>query len=92
MSGDVWFTYFDLKYVFSQVNLSDEASSHCNFNIVWGEHTGIYRLKTGFYGLTDIAIKFPNAMDNTLQGLSGVFCFLDVVLIVSKGSVIEHNR
>ena len=42
-SGDVWFTYFDLKYAFSQVNLSDEASSHCNFDIVWVEHTGIYR-------------------------------------------------
>ena len=30
-------------------------------------------------------------MDNTLQGLSGVFCFLDDILIVSKGSVEDHN-
>ena len=30
-------------------------------------------------------------MDNTLQGLSGVFCFLDENLIVSKGSVVDHN-
>ena len=30
-------------------------------------------------------------MDNTLQGLSGVFCFLDNFLIVSKGSINDHN-
>ena len=30
-------------------------------------------------------------MDNILQGLSGVFCFLDDILIVSKGSVMDHN-
>ena len=30
-------------------------------------------------------------MDSTLQGLSGVFCFLDDILVVSKGSVVDHN-
>ena len=35
--------------------------------------------------------EFQKAMDNTLQGLSGVFCFLDHILIVSKGSVEDHN-
>ena len=35
--------------------------------------------------------QFQKAMDNTLQGLSGVFCFLDDILIVSKGSVVDHN-
>ena len=30
-------------------------------------------------------------MDNTLHGLSGVFCFLDDILIVSKGSILDHN-
>ena len=30
-------------------------------------------------------------MNNTLQGLSGVFCFLDDILIVSKGSVVHQN-
>ena len=35
--------------------------------------------------------EFQKAMDNTLQGLSGVFCFLDDILIVSKGSVEDHN-
>ena len=89
--GDVWFTFLDLKYAFSQIPLSDEVSRHCNFNIVCGEQTGPYRFKTGFYGLTDMPEEFQKAMDNTLQGLSGVFCFLDDILIVSKGSILDHN-
>ena len=91
ISGDVWFTSLDLKYAFSQIPLSEEVSRHCNFNIVCGEQTGTYRFKTGFYGLTDMPKEFQKAMDNTLQGLSGVFCFLDDILIVSKGSVEDHT-
>ena len=90
--GEVWFTSLDLKYAFSQIPLRDEVSRHCNFNIVCGEQTGTYRFKTCFYGLTDMAKEFQKAMDNTLQGLSGVFCFLDDILIVSKGSVMDHNN
>ena len=81
----------DLKYAFSQISLSDEVSRHCNFNIVCGEQTGTYRFKTGFYGLTDMPKEFQKAMVNTLQALSGVFCFLDDILIVSKGSILDHN-
>ena len=36
--------------------------------------------------------EFQKAMDNTIQGIQGVFCFLDDMLIVSKGSVTEHNE
>ena len=89
--GDVWFRLLDLKYAFSQIPLSDGVSSQCNFNIVCGEQTGTYRFKTGFYGLTDMPKEFQKAMENTLQGLSGVFCFLDDILIVSEGSVVDHN-
>ena len=89
--SDLWLTSLDLKYAFSQIPLSDEVSRHCNFNIVCGEQTGTYRFKTGFYGLTDMPKEIQKAMDNTLQGLLGVFCFLDDILIVSKGSVMDHN-
>ena len=34
---------------------------------------------------------FQKTMDKTLQGLSGVFCFLEDILIVSKVSVADHN-
>ena len=89
--GDVWFTSLDLKYAFSQIPLIDEVSRQCNFNKVCGEQTGTYRFKTGFYGLTDMPKEFQKAMDNTLQGLSGVFCFLNGILVVSKGLAVDHN-
>ena len=55
--------------------------------------TGTYRFKTGFYGLTDIPAEFQKAMDYTmLIGLENTFCFLDDILIVSKGSEEDHFK
>ena len=89
--GKVWFTFLDLKHAFSQLPLSDLTSSHCNFSILCGEATGTYRFKTGLYGLTDMPSKFQKAMDCTLQGLEGVICYLDDILVVTKGRVEDHN-
>ena len=52
--------------------------------------TGTYRFKTGFYGITDMPAKLQKAMDYTLIGLKNTFCFLDDILIVSKGSEEDH--
>ena len=90
--GKVWFTSLDLKYALSQLPLSSLTSSHCKLNILCGEATGTYHFKTGFYGLTDMPIEFQKAMDCTLQGLEGVICYLDDILIVTKGDVQEHNE
>ena len=64
---------------------------HCNFSIVGGKATGTYRFRTGFYGLTDMPNEFQKAMDSTLLNLLQTFCFIDDVLIVSRGSITEHN-
>ena len=90
--SQVWFTSLDLKYAFSRLPLSSLTSSHCNFNILCGEVTGTYRFKTGFYGLTDMPTEFQKVMDCTLQGLEGVICYLDDILIVTKGDIREHNE
>ena len=51
---------------------------------------GTYRFQTGFYGLTDMPAEFHKAMDYTVIGLRNTYCFLDDILIVSKGSKAEH--
>ena len=89
--GEVWFPSLDLKYAFSQLPLSELTSSHCNFSIFCGEATGTYRFKTGFFGLMDMSTEFQKAMDCTLQGLEGVICYLDDILVVTKGRVEDHN-
>ena len=86
----VYFSNIDLKYAYSQLNLHPETAKHCNFNIVSGDMTSTYRFKTGFYGLTDMPAEFQKAMDYTLIGLKNTFCFLDDILIVSKGSEDDH--
>ena len=86
----IYFSILDLKYAYSQLNLPPETAKHCNFNIVSGDMTGTYRLTTGFYGLTDKPVEFQLAMDYTLIGLKNTFCFLDDILILSKGSEEDH--
>ena len=86
----IYFSTIDLKYEYSQLNLHPEKAKHCNFNIVSGDLTGMYRFKTGFYGPTDMPAEFQKAMDCTLIGLKNTF--LDDILIVSKGSKEDHFK
>ena len=70
--------------------MAADTARQCNFNIVGGKATGTYRLLTGFYGLADMPAEFQKAMDRTINHAKNTFCFLDDILIVSKGSEIEH--
>ena len=58
VKGEVWFTSVDLKYAFGQVLLKPELAKHCNFAIVGGKASGIYRFVAGFYGLTVMPTEF----------------------------------
>ena len=87
-----YFSTIDLKYAYSQLNLDTNTANHCNFNIISGDMTGTYRFQTGFYGLTDMPAEFQKAMDYTQIGLENTYCFLDDILIVSKGSLNEHKN
>ena len=82
----------DLKYAYSQPNLDPETARHCNFNIISGERTGTYRFITAFYGLTDMPAAFQKVMDYTLVGLQNTYCFLDDIIVVSRGSKEEHLK
>ena len=83
--GETFFTTLDMTY--GQVELSEETSRHCNFQIIGGKATGIYRLVTGFYGLTT---EFQRIMDLTLAGITNTFAFIDDILIVTHGTEEEH--
>ena len=43
-----------------------------------------------FYGLTDKAARFQQALDKILSGLQGTYCFLDDIRIVTKGDRGKH--
>ena len=87
-----YFSTLDLKYAYSQVNLDQETARHCNFNIVSGEGTGTNSFITGFYGLIDMPAAFQKVMDYTLVGLDNTHCFLNDIIIVSRGSEDDHLK
>ena len=85
-----YFTTLDSQYAYSQLNLHSDTARLSNFNIVSGDMTGTYRFKTGFYGLTNKPAEFQKAIDCTLAGLTNTLCFLDDILIVSRGRIEDH--
>ena len=88
----VYFSTIDLKYAYSQLNLHPDTARPCIFNIICGDATGTYRFKTGFFGLTDMPAEFQKAMDYTLVVLSKTYCFLDDIIVVSKGNKESHLK
>ena len=86
------FSTLDLKYAYSQLKLDPERARHCNFHNTSGERTGTYRFISGFYGLTDMPAAFQKVMDYTLVGLQNTYCFLEDIIVVSRGSKEDHLK
>ena len=91
-SGEVWFPSVDLKYAFGQVLLNPSLAKHCNFAIVGGKASGIYRFLTEFYGLTVMPTEFQKIMEEILFNIANVYVFIDDILIVTKGTKEEHEE
>ena len=89
-TGKTFFTTLDLTYAYGQVE--QDTAKHCNFQVVGGEATGVYRFVTGFYGLTTMPTEFQRIMDLTLTGISNTFAFIDEILIVTHGTEEEHIK
>ena len=90
--GEVWFTYLDLKNVYSQLSPDKFTSNQCNFSIVGGDITGTYQFLIGFYGLGDMPNEFQRVMDSTIGSIPFTNCYLDDILIASKGTFLDHKN
>ena len=88
--GDVYFSTMDLTYAYGQLQLSPKTSVQCNFSLVGGKSTGMYRFRTGFYGLTTMPAEFQRVMDTILSEFPQEHAFIDDILVVTKGTKIEH--
>ena len=91
-TGTLYFSKVDLKYAYSQVPLHEDTQKHCNFNILGGNATGTYRFINGFYGLTDMPATFQKVMDFTLVNINSAHAFLDDIIIITKGSLSDHEK
>ena len=57
-----------------------------------GDITGAFQLLTGFYGLGDMPNEFQRVMDPTLGSIPFTNCYLDEILIASKGNFLDHKN
>ena len=90
--GTFYFSKIDLKYAYSQIPLDPQLQKHCNFNILGGKATGTYRFLNGFYGLTDMPATFQKTIDVTLRNCHKKFAFLDDILVITKGNILDHEK
>ena len=90
--GGVWFTNLDLKNACSQLALHKFTSNQCNFSIMGGNINGTYQYSTGFYGLSDMPNEFQRVMDSNLGSIPFTNCYLDAILIASKGTFLDHKN
>ena len=59
--------------------------------ILGGNATGKYRFIIAFYGLTDIPATFQKNMDFTLTNITSEHAFLEDIIIITKGSLFNHE-
>ena len=90
--GQFYFSEIDLKYAYSQIPLDSNIQKHCNFSLLGGKATGTCRFINGFYGLTDLPATFQKTIDKTLEGIHSNLAFLDDILIITKGSLNDHEQ
>ena len=87
MHETAYISNIDLQYASGQFNIHRDAVGHCNFNLISGDMTGTYRFRTVFYGLTDMPAQIQKSFDWSFIGLQNTYCFLDDLLIVSRGKL-----
>ena len=91
-SGKFYLSKIDLKYAYSQIPFDPQLQKHRNFNILGGKATGTYRFLIGFYDLTDKPATFQKTINVTLRNNHNKFAFLDDILVITKGSIADHEK
>lgn len=87
MAGARYFSKLDAAQGFWQIKLDEKSSKYCTFNTPYGR----YRFLRMPFGIISASEIFHRAMDNMLEGLEGVRCYVDDVVI--WGSTLkEHNE
>ena len=87
--GTFWFSKKELKYSYSQRTTRQPHSK--TLELIGGRATETYRFLNGFYSLTDMPATFQKIVDKTLEGIASKFAFLDDILVITKGTIPEHE-
>ncbi len=79
------FTKLDLSQAYQQMLLDGESTKYLTINT----HLGLYEYTRLPFGVVSAPAIFQRAMDTILQGISGVICYIDDILVT--GSTEEQH-
>ena len=85
LAGGRYFSKIDLTHAYQQLKLSESSRELVTVNT----HRGLYRYTRLPFGVASAPAIFQKVMDTVLQGLSGVICYLDDILV--SGTTEEEN-
>ena len=81
------FSKLDLKQAFQQLPMDKKSQDYCTINT----HLGLFRPKRLPYGVASSPALWQETMDKIFNGLPGIFCFVDDILIAGKNKD-EHQE
>ena len=77
LTGGKVFSKLDLSQAYLELQLDEESAVYVTINT----HQGLYCSKRLPFGLASALAMFQKLMDTVLQGLQGVICYIDNILI-----------
>ena len=80
LSGGKEFSVIDLRQAYLQMELDNESKQYLIINT----HRGLYQYQRLPYGVASAPAIWQRSMDQVLQGISGVQCYLDDIIITGK--------
>ena len=87
LTGGRKFTKLDLSSAYQQMALTDESKKFLTINT----HRGLYQYTRLPFGVASAPVIFQKAMDEILQGLPNVICYLDDILVTGASDQ-EHLK
>jgi len=79
LAGGKVFTKLDLSQAYLQLRLDEKSADYVTINT----HQGLYRCNRLPFGVASAPALFQKLMDTVLQGIPGVTCYIDDILISS---------
>ena len=80
LAGGTVFSKLDLSQAYLQVQLDEKSMPYVTINT----HRGLYRQTRLPFGVASAPAQFQKMMDVVLQGIPGVVCYIDDILVSGK--------
>ncbi|XP_026687880.1 uncharacterized protein K02A2.6-like [Diaphorina citri] len=84
MNGGKYFCTLDLSKAYFHLEMDDESALLQSLST----HKGVYRVNRLMFGVKVAPTKFQQFMDQVLQGIEGVQCFFDDIIV--QGATIQE--